>query len=104
MTGRRNLKKTKQFLSLPGGVQLQTHQSQIFLSALIISEDTSKSPQEGYSALYLKLFGKNCTPLPGGFRDGSGRSGCVFLSNSSLLFVVLYLYMQQETYREYREI
>lgn len=43
-----NLKKIKksEFLSLPGGAQQQTHQSQIFLSALIISKDTSHYYEE----------------------------------------------------------
>lgn len=41
-----NLKNTVR-VSLPGGVQPQTHQSQIFLSALIISKDTSHHEEKG---------------------------------------------------------
>lgn len=41
-----NLKKTE-LLTLPSGEQQQTHQSQIFLSALIISKDTSHHEEKG---------------------------------------------------------
>lgn len=50
-TDRRNFmnlkKKQPEFLSLPGGEQQQTHQRQIFLSALIISQDASYHEEKG---------------------------------------------------------
>lgn len=77
-----NLKK-QLTLSLPSGVQQQTHQSQIFLSALIISKDTSHHEEKGIKPL-SETLGINCNALPGGFGDRHGHSGCLFLPILSL--------------------